>query len=106
MKPIRLYQGSDRSIVVYHDDTGLASATEIEFRIDTPTPIDKTLSGGGVSGVTASQFTVAISDDDTSDVLSGEYEMEARSTKAGVITTCELNPRFCQIVDSIFTDTE
>ncbi len=104
--PIRLYQGADRDIVLTHNDANLATASEIEVRIDTPTQIEKTLTGGGVSGVTSSQFTVTIEDADTDDVLSGEYRIQCRSTKAGIVTQGEINPQFVQIVDSIFTDTE
>lgn len=105
--PLKFYQGAHRDIIVSHDDVNLASATEIEVRIDTPQQITKTLTGGGVSGVTSSQFTVSIEDSDTSDVCSGEYRIQVRSTSAaGVITQGEINPSNVVIVDSIFTTTE
>ena len=58
-RPIEIFQGEDETIVV-ETNIDLSAATEIDFRIDTDPQIAKTLSAGGVTAVTASQFFVAI----------------------------------------------
>ncbi len=111
---IELYQGADRDIIVSHDDSNLTSAIEIECKIDTPSPITKTLTGGGISGVTATQFTVTIEDTDTSNVPAGgdgangaHYRIQYRYTAAdGTITHGKSSPQEVEVIDSIFTDAD
>lgn len=109
--PTIIYQGADRDIVVTHDDTDLATATEIEViiastRQELPTSILKTLTGGGVSGVTSTEFTVTIEDADTLSATPGEYDIQCRATSAaGVRTQGIFNPNKVKITDSLFTDT-
>ena len=103
---IILYQGADRDIVVTHDEATLVSATEIECRISANGyTIDKTLTGSGISGVTATEFTVTIDDGDTADIPSGHYEIQYRYTSAsGTVTHGVSSPTQVEIRDSIFTD--
>ena len=107
MRPIDLFQGADRTIEV-KTRTDLTSATEIEFTIDTVPQIAKTLSGGGISAVTATQFNVAIAAGDTRDIKSGEYRYQARSTfPSGIVThSAQQDPPLVKINDSIFTNVE
>ena len=103
---IKLYQGADRDIVISHDDTDLTSATEIEFRIDCDPQITKTLTGGGIGGVTSSEFTVTIEDSDTANIDSKEYDFHVRSEKAGIWTQGEPNPKTVRVIYSSFTSTK
>jgi hypothetical protein len=104
--PIKLWQGADRDIICTHDEPTLTGATEIEVVIDSPSQITKSLTGGGVLAVTTSSFTIAISDTDTVDTPSGEYEIDCRATIGGVITHGLMNPRKVRIIDSKFSNTE
>ncbi len=102
-RPIEIFQGEDATIVVQTRES-LVSATEIEFAIDTPTQILKTLTGGQISGVTATQFSVAIAAADTQSVCAGEYPMQYRSTISGAKANGKLRPDAVRIRDSVFVN--
>lgn len=80
----------------------LSAATEIEFYIDTPTQIKKTLSSsGGISAVTATQFSVQIDAADTETVKAGPYKFQSRATIASKKHNIKHTPNQIKILDSI-----
>ena len=97
-----LFQGEDKTIVVT-TNIDLSSHTEIEFTIDTPTQIKKTLTDATISGVTTSQFSVQIDAGDTENVPAGEYKVQARATdSSGKKTNGKFQPDAITIRDSVF----
>ena len=101
MRPPVLYKGEDKTIVV-EMNTDISAATEIEFYIDTDSQIKKTLSGGDISGVTATQFSVAIVPGDTDSVNVGSYRFQARATLSSKLYHIKFTPNKIVIEDSIF----
>lgn len=101
MRPLVLFQGEDKLIVVEMNED-ISAATEIEFYIDTLTQIKKTLTAGEITGVTATQFTVAIDSGDTQDIVAGSYKFQARATLATKKHNIKFTPNKIQIEDSIF----
>ena len=100
--PNELFQGEDKTISV-STNIDLSSATEIDFRIDTPTQIIKKLSSG-VSGVTSTLFLVAIDAADTETVPAGNYKYQVRATlSTGKLVNGKFSPNKIIIKDSIFT---
>ncbi len=77
-----LYQGEDKTLIIGTNED-LTTYTQIEFVIDSPRQIKKTLTGGGISGVTASQFSVQIDAADTKNVNPGRYKYQTRATSSG-----------------------
>jgi len=105
-QPIELFQGTDRDIIVKHNDSTLPSADEIEAVIDTSPQIVKSLTGGGISGVSATQLTISVEDTDTVSKMPGEYTIELRSTDSnGKKTWGEIRPGYVVIIDSKFSNT-
>lgn len=102
---VRIVQGSDKTITVDHQESALVSATEIEIVVDSVPQIKKTLTGGGIYGVTASQFTVEFSADDSDHIASGEFNWEARYTAGGKKRSGRLVPSRVRIIDSAFENT-
>ena len=103
MAKVRIYQGQNKTLVV-QTNIDLSSATEIEFKIDTPDQITKTLSGGGISNVSSTQFEVALVPGDTETVVEGAYRMQTRYTdSSGNIYNGTFTPDRAEIEDSIFT---
>ena len=100
-RPIELFQGEDKSIIVTMNDD-ISAATEVEFYIDTPTQIKKTLSAGEISGVTATQFTVQIDAADTESVRHGEYRFQARATIASKKHNIKFTPDKLILKKSVF----
>jgi hypothetical protein len=98
----KLYQGEDKTIIV-KTNIPLTSATEIEFIIDTPTQIKKTLSDVQITDVTATQYTVQIDAGDTETVDAGEYKYQTRATIDGKITNGRFQPNKINILNSAFT---
>ena len=102
MKPIRIYQGTDKIVSVQHNDADLASATEIAVYIDAPTQIIKTL-GDGIASVTASSYLLTIDAADTADACPGEYTIEAKITNAsGGTDYGRFNPSTVTIIGTSF----
>jgi len=101
-RPIEVFQGEDEVIVVQTGTTDLTSATEIDFRIDTQPQIAKTLTGGGVTGVSATQFFVTIDAGDTSSVAAGNYKYQCRATLAGKLQNGRFTPNKFIVRDSVF----
>ena len=100
---LELFQGEDKTITVT-SNIDLTTHTEIEFTIDAPTQITKTLSGSGISGVTATQFTVQIDAADTETLKAGPYKYQARATdSSGKISNAKFQPNRITIKDSVFT---
>ncbi len=97
-----IYQGEDKTIVV-KTNVSLVSATEIEFIIDTPTQIKKTLTDSQITAVTATQFTVQIDAGDTETTEAGEYLFQCRSTISSKKTNGKFQPNKLNILDSAFT---
>jgi len=85
LRPIRIYQGATRNIVV-KTSQNLVGSDDIEVRIDTCPNIMKSIIGGGISGLTASQFVVTIDAADTENVPVANYEMQARAITGSVKT--------------------
>ena len=103
-KPV-IYQGATKILQVT-TSTDLSSATEIEFRIDSPVQISKTLTGGGVSNVTSTQFDVTIANTDTTNTPAGEYKYQARATIGANVIQGKFQPNKLIIRDSVFVDTD
>jgi len=103
MKPIALYQGEDKTIVV-EMNTDLSAATEIEFSIDTPSRITKTLSAAQISAVTATQFSVQMDAADTETAKAGPYKYQGRATISGKTHNIRFIPNKIKILDSVFVD--
>jgi len=103
MRPIEIFQGNDQVIVV-ESNIDLTTATEVEFRIDTQPQIVKTLTGGQVTDVTTTQFSVAIDAADTASVAAGRYKFQCRTTIAGDTLNGRFTPDKIIIRDSIFTN--
>jgi len=105
MRPIELKQGTDRYIVVRHNTSDMASATEIEAVIDTSPQIVKTLASG-ISGVSATQLTIKVEDTDTLNKMPGEYSIELRVTDTiGDVISHDIKPDHVVIIDSKFSNT-
>lgn len=101
-KPIEIYQGSDRTIVV-KSNKDVTTSTEIEVRIDTCPQITKTLTAGEITGVTATGFNVVILAEDTRSITPQNYEIQSRETSAGGIVTHGIfAPDMVSIKESIF----
>jgi len=97
-----LFQGEDKTITVL-TNIDLTSYTEIEFNIDTPTQIKKTKTGGGITGITASQFSVQIDAGDTETVPAGSYKFQARGTdSSSKKVNGKFQPNKLVVKDSIF----
>lgn len=103
MRPIEIYQDNDQVIVV-ESNLDISTATEIEFRIDTQPQIVKTLSGGQITGVTTTQFSVAIDASDTASVAAGRYKFQCRTTIDGDILNGRFTPDKIILRNSIFTN--
>jgi hypothetical protein len=101
MRPIEIFQGADVTLVVETNDD-LSSATEIEFYIDTPTQIKKTLSAAEISSVTTTQFSVAIDAADTASQAKGSYKMQARATVGGKKRQGRFTPNKIKLRESVF----
>ena len=101
MKPLEIYKGADQQIDI-ESNIDLTSATEIEFTIDTDTQIAKTLTGGGISSVTTTQFTVQIDAGDTADIAHDTYKFQVRATIAGKKKQGRLRPNKIILKDSVF----
>lgn len=100
---IRIYQGSGKNITWNHKETGLTSADEIEFLIDSEPQVKKTKTGGGIVGISATSFTVVLDGDDTRTLKApDEVCVEVRYTTGTTITHGRLNPSRVQIIDSAF----
>lgn len=93
MRPLRIYQATDKTVSVSHDFADLPSATEVNIYIDAPCQIVKSL-GDGVSGVTATNFVLTIPYEDTDNVPAGEYPID------GYITTLAGDRRHMRIQPS------
>lgn len=105
---IELYQGENKTIVV-STNVDLTTATEIEFTVakvdNVKTKFTKTLTGGAISGVTSTQYSVAVSPEDTDDFPSGEYIVQARYTDAsGNIFQGKFVPNKVKILGSLFVE--
>lgn len=100
---IRIYQGEDKTIVVRTNED-ISTATEVEFVIDTPTQIKKSLTEGQITNVTATSFTVQIDASDTETVEQGEYLFQCRATVATKIRQGVFSPNKVEIQNSAFTD--
>ena len=106
MKPIVVWQGTDKTVVVDHDFSDLTDATEIQVYIDSPKQIIKSL-GDGVSAVTADSYLLTIAAADTESTPSGEYRMQAKITTDGGGTVFgRFNPQIVKVMDTVFTDVE
>src|SRR5680860_25520 len=103
MKPIEIYQDEDKSIIVDMNED-ISAATEIEFSIETPTRITKTLTAAQISNVTATQFTVQIDAADFASTRTGEYKYQARATLASRKYNIKFTPNKVKIMDSVFVD--
>jgi hypothetical protein len=102
MKPLTVWQGTDKTIVVSHNVSDLPQATEVAVYIDAPTQIIKTL-GDGVIGVTASSYVLTIAAGDTADAIPGEYSLEARITNSsGGIDYGRISPSVVRIMETSF----
>lgn len=101
MKPIELYQGEDKTIVVSMNDD-LTSATEIEFIVDSPTQVIKKLSEAQISGVSSSQFSVQIDAADFATTAQGSYKIQSRATIAGKKYNIRHTPNRIKILNSVF----
>lgn len=101
---IELYQGENKSIVVT-TNVDLTTATEIEFRIDSSPQIIKKLTTSGITGVTATQYTINIEPGDTSSIGAGEYKIQARYTdSSGDIHHGKFTPNKLTLRESIFVN--
>lgn len=99
---IRIFQGEDKTIIIRTNED-ISAATEVEFVIDTPTQIKKTLSDGEITNVTGTSFTVQIDAADTETVEHGEYLFQCRATVATKIRQGVFSPNKIEIQDSAFT---
>jgi len=99
---VQIFQGEDKTLVV-SSNLDLTTATEIEFRVDTDVQIVRSLSNGDISGVTATQFSVEISGDDTETVKAGNYKYQVRATIGGKKRNGKFSPNKFEVLDSIFT---
>ena len=91
MKPFEIYAGSDASIAIetrkhitFDSVIDLSTATEIEVTVDAPTPIRLTKTGGDISSVTATGFTMTFVPADTESVEPGSYRYQCRATIGGL----------------------
>ena len=105
MKPIEIYQGEDKAIVVNMNDD-ISAATEIEFRVDTSPQITKTLSASDITSVTATSFTVQINAADFATTPRGAYKYQARATIGGKKYNIRFTPNKFKILTSLFESTE
>ena len=103
--PIRLWQGTDRTIIVNHDYEDMPTATAIDVYIDSHPQVVKTLSDG-VTGVTSTSFILTVSAGDTDAIQSGEYEIQAKITAGGSTLFGRIEPGTVKILDSVFTSTQ
>ena len=104
MASISLYQGEDKTIVV-NTNEDLTTATEIEFRIDCSPQVVKTLTGGGISGVTATGYAIALEPGDTTNIDAGEYKIQSRYTDSGGnINHGKFVPNKLKLIESIFVN--
>jgi hypothetical protein len=102
-RPIEVVQGEDKVIIV-QTNNDLSGSTEIEFGIDTPEKILKTLSDVEITNVTTTQFKVALVPADTENVKPGPYKMQARVTLSGKVYNLKFTPDKIKIMDSVFID--
>ena len=106
MKTGTIWQGTDKTFNVVHDYSDLPSATEVEVYIDSKPQIIKTL-GDGVTGVSATNYTLTVAGEDTENIESGEYRIQARiTTSTGSRVFGRILPDKVRIRDSVFTPTE
>ena len=106
MNPIRIYQGTDKTVNVKHDDPSLVSAQDIAIYIDSEPQIVKTL-GNGVTGVTATNYVLTVAGEDTADIASGQYSIEALITTAGGRPVYgRMDPKEVIVINTKFTDTD
>ena len=88
----RLYQATDKTILVEHDFTDMPSATEVTIYVDTPSQIVKSLNDG-ITSVTSTTFLLSFSIEDTDSVNAGEYPIDGYITTAsGDRTHMRLTP--------------
>lgn len=105
-RPIRVWQGTDKTVFVDHDFANLVSATELNVYIDSCPQIVKSL-GDGITNVTADSYILTIAAEDTEQVESGEYDIQARiTTSGGDRRFGRIIPGQVKVLDSVFTDTE
>lgn len=97
-----VFQGATKVITV-QTNIDLAAATEIEFRIDTCPTITKTMTGGGISGLSATEFKVTIEPEDTESIKAGVYKYQARATVGASKIQGRFKPNKLTIKESVFT---
>ncbi len=97
-----VYQGATK-IVHVRTNIDMTTFPEIEVVIDTDTQIRKTLTGGGITNVTSTQFDVKIEPADTENVCPGPYKYQARGTdSSGDKIQGRFFPNKIKIKDSAF----
>ena len=102
-RPIELYQDADQIITVNMNED-ISTATEVEFLIDAPTQISKTLSDNQVYAVTSASFKVRIDAADTASLCVGSYKYQARATIGGKKYNIKFTPNKIKVMDSVFVD--
>ena len=102
-RPAEIYQGEDSTLTITTSED-VSTATEIEFLIDAPTQISKTLGASQITSVTATGFTVQIDAADTSSIPEGGYKHQARVTIGSKLEHIRFTPNKIKIKDSVFVD--
>ena len=98
-----LHQGEDATITVTTNDD-CSTATELEYRLDSPSQVIKKLSAGEISTPTSTGFTITLDAADTTDIEAGIYKHQARVTLSGKVYTIRFTPDSMKILDSVFVD--
>lgn len=98
-RPVLVYQGEDKLFEC--QVTGVSAATEIEVTIDCNPQVIKTLSGGGVTGLSASGFLVQLSASDLVSIKPGLYRYQARAT-IGTLHNIRFVPDQIRLLESVF----
>ena len=98
-----IFQGEDKAFTVSTNED-LSSATEIQVTVDTPKAIRKTLTGGDISAVTSSEFTVQFAAGDTATTCSGSYKWQVQAVIGGNTYVAPFRPNRFVIKDNVALD--
>ena len=98
-RPVQVYQGEDK--LFQCEVTGVELASEIELTIDCNPQVVKTLSGGGITGLSSSGFNCQIDASDLVSIKPGLYRYQARAT-IGTKHNIRFVPDQIRLLESVF----
>ena len=98
-RPVLVFQGADKLFEC--QVVGVELASEIEVTFDCNPQVVKTLSGGGITGLSSSGFLVQIDASDLVSIEPGLYRYQGRAT-IGTLHNIRFVPDQIRLLESVF----